>query len=53
MPCSVVRVWDPREKKNPAKVQLHVNEQGKGAVSSICAGGWVGWAVGLQGTWDQ
>ena len=36
-----VRVWDPRSnpRSNPAKVQLHVNEQGRGAVSNICAGG--------------
>lgn len=34
-----LRVWDPRSKTNPAKVQLHVNEKGKGAVSDICAGG--------------
>jgi len=34
-----VRVWDPRTRTNPAKVQLHVNEQGRGAVSQICAGG--------------
>lgn len=37
-----VRVWDPRERKNPAKVQLHVNKEGRGAVTSICAGGWHG-----------
>eukprot|EP00198_Chlamydomonas_reinhardtii_P013322 XP_001702659.1 predicted protein [Chlamydomonas reinhardtii] len=35
----VVRVWDPRSKTNVAKVQLHVNEQGHGAVGDIIAGG--------------
>ncbi|GLC37310.1 hypothetical protein PLESTB_001137600 [Pleodorina starrii] len=35
----VVRVWDPRAKSNVAKVQLHVNEQGHGAVGDIIAGG--------------
>ncbi len=35
---SVVRAWDHRQRKNPAKVQLHVNPSGHGAVSSICAG---------------
>ncbi|EFJ44249.1 hypothetical protein VOLCADRAFT_118805 [Volvox carteri f. nagariensis] len=35
----VVRVWDPRAKANVAKVQLHVNEQGHGAVGDIIAGG--------------
>jgi hypothetical protein len=32
-------VWDPREKKNPKRIMLHVNKEGKGAVSSICGGG--------------
>ncbi|KAG2433008.1 hypothetical protein HXX76_008735 [Chlamydomonas incerta] len=35
----VVRVWDPRSKTNVAEVQLHVNEQGHGAVGDIIAGG--------------
>ncbi|GFR45674.1 hypothetical protein Agub_g7088, partial [Astrephomene gubernaculifera] len=34
-----VRVWDPRAKSNVVKVQLHVNEQGHGAVGDIIAGG--------------
>ncbi len=33
-----VRVWDPREKKNPKRIMLHVTKEGKGAVSSICGG---------------
>lgn len=36
--CRYLRAWDPRTRGNPAKVQLHVNEQGHGAVSEIAAG---------------
>ena len=34
----ILRVWDRRHNSNVAKVQLHVNEKGHGAVSNICAG---------------
>ncbi|KAG2484442.1 hypothetical protein HYH03_016752 [Edaphochlamys debaryana] len=34
-----VRVWDPRKKTHVARVELHVNEQGRGAVGDIIAGG--------------
>jgi hypothetical protein len=45
-------VWDPREKKNPKRIMLHVNKEGKGAVSSICGGGnmWKPWGCTL-GCW--
>lgn len=33
-----VRVWDPRDRTNVAKIELHVNEIGRGAVGDICAG---------------
>ncbi|KXZ51543.1 hypothetical protein GPECTOR_12g506 [Gonium pectorale] len=35
----VLRAWDPRARANVAKVPLHVNEQGRGAVGDIIAGG--------------
>ncbi|KAJ9508488.1 hypothetical protein QJQ45_012034 [Haematococcus lacustris] len=29
-----VRVWDPREKKNPKRIMLHVTKEGKGGVAA-------------------
>lgn len=34
----VVRVWDPRAKSNPARIQVHANAEGRGAVGDIAAG---------------
>lgn len=34
----VVRVWDPRDCSNVAKLSLHVNMKGRGAVGDILAG---------------
>jgi WD40 repeat protein len=33
-----LRLWDPRAHRNPAKLELHTNEAGKGAVTGILLG---------------
>jgi WD40 repeat protein len=33
-----MQVWDPRQRALVAKMELHVNEKGRGAVGDLCAG---------------
>jgi hypothetical protein len=34
----ILRLWDPREHSNPAKLALHISKEGKGAVTGIVLG---------------